>query len=235
MKPGATQLKWTRPLVAALWRHYAEHGQETYFTHQFGDQIVAATRKYIREGAVVCDYGCGSGHLLALLAANYRTAGVDFTAENVAASRARAGGNAKLMGVYQVGHDDLPEGAFDVLYVVETVEHVLEDDLDGFFADLCRLLRPGGRVIVTTPHDEDLAAATVFCPCCTHTFHRWQHLRSFTAGALEAFMRRGGFEREDAFTTDFSARSLLQRAKAWLRPRLGRKNPHLVYVGRKAA
>lgn len=235
MKPEGTELKWTRPLVAALWRHYAEHGQETYFTHQFGDRIVAATRKYVSEGATVCDYGCGSGHLLALLAADFRTAGVDFTAENVAAARARAGSSSNLMGVYQVGQDDLPEGAFDVLYVVETVEHVLEDGLAGFFADLRRLLRPGGRVIVTTPHDEDLAGSTVFCPCCSHTFHRWQHLRSFTAGALEAFMIRGGFEREASFTTDFTARSLPQRLKARLRPLLSRKNPHLVYVGRRAA
>lgn len=235
MKPGGTEMKWTRPLVAALWGHYAEHEQETYFTHQFGDRIIAGTQRFIPADAVVCDYGCGSGHLLARLAVNYRAAGVDFTAENVAAARERAAGSGKLMGVFQVGQDDLPEGAFDVLYVVETVEHVLEDDLGGFFADLRRLLRPSGRVIVTTPHDEDLAASTVFCPCCNHTFHRWQHLRSFTAGTLDAFMRRGGFEREEAFTTDFAARSPLQRLKAWLRPRLGRKNPHLVFVGRKAA
>lgn len=235
MTPKGSELKWTRPLVAALWRHYAEHGQETYFTHQFGDRIVAETHRYVPADAVVCDYGCGSGHLLARLAAEFRVAGVDFTPENVSASRARAQGSGRLMGVYQVGQDDLPEGAFDVLYLVETVEHVLEEDLAGFFADLRRLLRPGGRVIVTTPHDEDLAGATVFCPCCRHTFHRWQHLRSFNAGTLEAFMREGGFERQTVFTTDFAARSLPQRLKSRLRPLFGRKNPHLVYVGRRAA
>ena len=42
-----------------------------------------------------------------------------------------------------------------------------------------RVLRPGGHVIMTTPHREDMGKNEVLCPNCRCVFHRMQHLRSF--------------------------------------------------------
>ena len=225
-------LQWTDELLASFWGYYAHNRQEDYFTSLFGGRILDLTRRFYGKDAVVCDYGCGSGHLLEQLLQTHRSAGCDFSSDNLTAVRARLGDHSNLAGLFLVG-DKPVEMQFDVLYVVETVEHVLERHEETFFRNLSALVRPGGVLIATTPHAEDLEAGTVFCPSCRHTFHRWQHVKSFDGPALVHFLGRAGFDPTAVFTTDFSARSQWQRAKALLRPMLGKRNPHLVYAGRK--
>lgn len=232
MSRRATPLEWTDEQLAGFWDYYAEQRQEDYFTNLFGDRILALTRRFYRPDALVCDYGCGSGFLLERLLRTHRAAGCDFSEANLEAVRQRLGGHRNLAATFRVGEP--PAGhLFDALYVVETVEHVLDRHEALFFANIAGLLRPGGVVVVTTPNAEDLSAETVYCPHCRHQFHRWQHVRSFDAESLAAYFGQHGFERVETFTTDFAARTPWQALKAKLRPLLARKNPHLVYVGRK--
>jgi SAM-dependent methyltransferase len=225
-------LRWSDELLASFWGYYAEHRQEDYFTRLFGDRILDLTRGFYAADATICDYGCGSGFLLEKLLRTHRAAGCDFSEDNLAAVSRRLGNRPNLVGMYRA---DAPPShlSFDAVYAIETVEHILDLHEERFFRNLSALVRPGGVVIATTPYAENLAADTVFCPSCRHTFHRWQHVRSFDADSLTRFFGHRGFERVRAFTTDFTARSPWQRAKARLRPILGRTNPHLVYVGRK--
>ena len=224
-------LQWSDAQIAAFWRYVAEHRSEDYFTRQFGARILDLTRRFCTPHALVCDYGCGPGYLLEQLLRSHRAAGCDLSDDSLAEARRRLAGHANFAGLFSV--EALPAGLrFDVAYAVETVEHVLERHEEGFFANLSRLLRPRGVIIATTPNAENLAADTVFCAGCSHTFHRWQHVRSFDAATLEGFFARRGFEALSVTAVDFAARAPLQRLVAALRPALGGKNPHLVYVGR---
>jgi SAM-dependent methyltransferase len=225
-------LEWSDDLLASFWGYYARHRQEDYFTSLFGERILDLTVRFYAADAVVCDYGCGSGFLLEKLLRTHRAAGCDLSADNLAEVRRRVGGHPNLVATFKVGE---PPGdlRFDVLYAVETVEHVLDRHEKEFFDGLAALLRPGGTVVVTTPYAENLADNTAFCPVCRHTFHRWQHVRSFDADSLAGLFGRWGFEPVRVFTTDFAARTAWRRLKARLRPAFGRVNPHLVYVGRK--
>lgn len=233
MSRQAAPLEWTDEQLATFWSYYAEQRQEDYFTRQFGERILDLTRRFYGAGALVGDYGCGSGFLLEKLVRTHRAVGCDFTQANLDATRARLGaGNPNLVALFRVG--EKPPGLqCDAVYVVETAEHVLERHEAEFFANVSGLLRPGGIVIATTPNAENLAADTVYCPGCNHAFHRWQHVRSFDGARLRDFFGRRGFSEVETFTTDFAAASPWRRLKARLRPMLGRKNPHLVYVGRK--
>lgn len=231
----AVRLDWTPELVKAFWQHYAQDRQEDYFTNLFGDRIVEVTRSYYSADALICDYGCGAGFLLEHILKSHRAAGYDFTPQNIEATRARIGHMPNLIDVCLVGDVSQTESQFDVLYVVETVEHILPADLGTFFFTINKLLKPGGRIIVTTPFNEDLQASTVFCPCCKHTFHRWQHIRSFDKSSIVSFMSQGGYEASKVFIVDFSCKTLWRKLKSWLRPYIGRTNPHLVYVGKKVA
>ena len=230
-KPAVEPLPWTDEQLSTFWGYYAEHRQEDYFTGQFGDRILALTSGFFAADARVCDYGCGYGFLLEKLLRGHRAAGCDFTDANVEAVRRRLDGHPNFIGAFRIGEPPT-DGKFDVVYVVETVEHVLARHETQFFDNLAGVLRPGGVLIATTPNGEDLAAETVYCPQCRHSFHRWQHVRSFDAASVSEFFRRG-FDPVATFTTDFSARTTWQRLKARLRPALGKRNPHLVYVGRK--
>lgn len=231
-KSRSVPLEWTDEMVGALWRYQAEENIDDYFTNLFGDRILEATARYVPADAVVCDYGCGPGFLLERLLQHHRAFGFDFTRANIEKARLRVAGNPNLAGLFTFEAGDLPAGAADVTYVVETVEHLLPHHVDGFFEKVRHVLKPDGLVIVSTPNDENLAAATVYCPCCNKTFHRWQHVRSFNAATLSSFMERGGFRRVAAFSTDFSAAGAWSRLKVRLRPSFGRWNPHLVYIGR---
>jgi len=42
---------------------------------------------------------------------------------------------------------ELPDGYFDFVVSVSVVEHVPTDELEAFFADSARVLRPGGRIV----------------------------------------------------------------------------------------
>jgi 2-polyprenyl-3-methyl-5-hydroxy-6-metoxy-1,4-benzoquinol methylase len=233
LNPPDPRLEWTDELVSSFWRFYAQNREQDYFTGRFGDRILDVTSRFIPRDALVCDYGCGAGFLLEKLVRRYRAAGCDFTPANVEAARRRVGDSPNLVGTFTIDDPALSRGGFDAVYFVETVEHLLDHHVSQALATLGDLLKPGGVLIATTPHDEDLDASMVYCPCCSHLFHRWQHVRSFTGDSLAAFMAGGGFEPVSVFTTDFTATTRKQKLKAALRPSFGRKNPHLVYVGRK--
>ncbi|RCW46308.1 2-polyprenyl-6-hydroxyphenyl methylase/3-demethylubiquinone-9 3-methyltransferase [Halopolyspora algeriensis] len=98
-----------------------------------------------RPGAVLVDLGCGAGLLAPHLAGKgYRHIGVDLSP-----SALRQAGQH---GVQAVRGDvlavPLAEGCADVVVAGEILEHV--HDLPGAVAQACRLLRPGGLLVLDT-------------------------------------------------------------------------------------
>ena len=238
MSPGVPPigpLEWSDETVASLWEYYSERRPETYFTAQFGDRIVEETLRFVDHAAAVCDFGCGAGYLLERLLEHRRAAGLDFTRGSVEVARRRVDGSANLIGVHHVDEAAHLFDTFDALYFVETVEHILPHHMDGTFDLLHRLPKPRGIIVCTTPHDEDLSEQEVFCPVTRKYFHRYHHVHSFTEASLAALFRARGFEVVRTFTIDFAARRPVHGLKGRLRAQLGRKNRHLVLIGRTPA
>jgi 2-polyprenyl-6-hydroxyphenyl methylase / 3-demethylubiquinone-9 3-methyltransferase len=98
-----------------------------------------------RPGAVLVDLGCGGG-LLAPHARRlgYRHLGIDLSASGL--------GVARQHGVLAVRADvvrlPLPDAVADVVSAGEILEHVA--DADAAVAEACRVLRPGGRLVIDT-------------------------------------------------------------------------------------
>lgn len=104
-----------------------------------------------RPGAVLVDLGCGGGLLAPHLAGRgYRHLGIDLspTALRLAADH----------GVRAIGGDvravPLRDGCADVVVAGEILEHV--PDLPHTVAECCRLLRPGGLLVLDTLADTAL-------------------------------------------------------------------------------
>jgi 2-polyprenyl-6-hydroxyphenyl methylase/3-demethylubiquinone-9 3-methyltransferase len=105
-----------------------------------------------RPGAVLVDLGCGAGLLSAGIAGlGYRHVGVDLTAS--ALRVAAAHGVTALHG--NVVAVPLADGCADVVVAGEILEHVT--DLRSAVAEACRLLRPGGLLVIDTLADTALA------------------------------------------------------------------------------
>lgn len=98
-----------------------------------------------REGALLVDLGCGAGLLAPhLVGKGYRHVGVDLTAS--ALRQAREHGVTVLRG--DVTAVPLADGCADVVAAGEILEHV--SDLPAAVGEACRLLRPGGRLVIDT-------------------------------------------------------------------------------------
>jgi 2-polyprenyl-6-hydroxyphenyl methylase/3-demethylubiquinone-9 3-methyltransferase len=105
-----------------------------------------------REGAVLVDLGCGAGLLAPHLEGKgYTHIGVDLSGEALK--------QAADHGVHAIQADvtavPLADGCADVVVAGEILEHV--PDLPRAVAEACRLLRPGGLLVI------DTLAATALC------------------------------------------------------------------------
>jgi len=103
-------------------------------------------------GQDVLDAGCGPGwYALALLDRGARVVALDGTAAMVERARARVGDRARvLLHDLERPLTPLPDVAFDAVVLALVVHHV--DDRAGLLAELFRVLRPGGRLVLSTHH-----------------------------------------------------------------------------------
>lgn len=101
-----------------------------------------------QAGGVLVDLGCGGGLMAPYVAAKgYRHLGVD-TSPSALSSAAAHG----VLGVRSdVAAVPLPDGCAAVVCAGEILEHVV--DLEGTVAEICRLLAPGGVVVIDTIAD----------------------------------------------------------------------------------
>lgn len=109
-----------------------------------------------REGALLVDVGCGGGLLAPHLAGSgYRVVGIDVT--HSALVQAVSHGEHGVRG--DAGRLPLRDGCADVVCAGEILEHVT--DLGAVVAEACRVLRPGGTLVVDTIASTALARVLV--------------------------------------------------------------------------
>lgn len=106
----------------------------------------------VRPEAVLVDVGCGAGLLAPHVSAKgYRHIGLDLTRS--ALEQAAQHGVAPLRA--DAGSLPLRDGCADVVAAGEILEHV--PDLAVTVAELCRVLRPGGLLVLDTLNDNRLS------------------------------------------------------------------------------
>ncbi len=102
-------------------------------------------------GRRILEAGCGAGPIMAMLRdRGASVAGFDSSAKMLELARKRLGSEADLRVADLAGPLPYPDGVFDDV-IAALVLHYLED-WAGPLAELRRVLRPGGRLIVAVDH-----------------------------------------------------------------------------------
>ncbi len=104
------------------------------------------------SGLDAIDLGCGTGrHALELAAAGARVTAVDFSEGMLAQARSKPGAaNVRWLQADLTRPLPLDSGAFDLVVCALALEHVA--NLAGPFAEIARLCRPGGRILIAEMH-----------------------------------------------------------------------------------
>jgi malonyl-CoA O-methyltransferase len=104
-------------------------------------------------GLDIVDVGCGTGrHALRLASRGANVVGIDFSDGMLARARDKEGASGVRWVVHDVTHVPLPLATrdFDRVLCALVVDHIAE--LPVFFAELGRLCRERGRIVVTVMH-----------------------------------------------------------------------------------
>lgn len=227
-------LDWSDVLIKRFWNYYSNY-PELYFTYQYGNNIVNQFSDHFNSNCKILDYGCGTGFLIEhLLKHPVDVFGTDVSEDTVEFVNKKYNTIENFKGAFLLNELIQTETKFDILFVVEVIEHLTEEHLVQLIKNIKHLLNANGKVIFTTPNNEKLADSIVYCPNCEHTFHRWQHIRSWTSESLSSFLNENGMNVSFSKSLNFTIPT--QRTiKAKLRSLLNRgsnlsKNPHLAAV-----
>jgi SAM-dependent methyltransferase len=163
----------TTEFADAKFRKYAESG--AYHWQEIGSGLIAhnaftaeryrrvVDRASLRAGDRVLDYGCGDGALLSVLHRHSREGSYELHGFDPNALAVELAGPALAAhGVPATIHlslDSIPDSYFDRVVCTEVIEHASAPD--GLLLEIARVLKPGGRLVVTTPirlreHPEDV-------------------------------------------------------------------------------
>jgi tocopherol O-methyltransferase len=160
----------TLDLYEELWGEHVHHGFWDLGERPDSDGAdrKSATDRLVRElvsfadvpaGAKVLDVGCGIGGPALHLAGTHgcTVRGVTLSADQAkrANEKAREAGLAGLASFVQQDamSNTFPDESFDVVWAVEVLMHI--PDRPKFFAEMFRLLRPGGRLAIATWAQRD--------------------------------------------------------------------------------
>lgn len=204
----------------------------SYQAEKNAPEIIYLARECL--GRRILDAGAGEGSLLRALRRalpDSEVIGVDIAPKS---SDVEEGDLAAL----RFSDDD-----FDTVFCCEVIEHVTPEDTARILAELRRVLRPGGHLVLTTPYDENLDESVVTCPSCERSFHRWGHQQRFVEEDFERITKAAGLEVVDISPVKYSRVRRLRFLgprffrSQWMKKRLRRAGGHrkLFLIARKRA
>jgi len=169
--------------------NYAHHYQKDSEVYDyFNNNEISATKTEIERlheaiikripgnADLIIDVGCGNGWLAGyFLKKNRKVISMDISSVNpVKALRKYPGENHAAL-VADVFHFPVKNNAFDCIVASEIMEHVADPKL--FVQILVEKLKPGGKLIITTPYNEKIEY--YLCVHCNLPTPKNAHLHSF--------------------------------------------------------
>lgn len=137
--------------------HTPYHWEAKGVTREMQMQRLRFAQKYIEKGDSVLDIGCGDGFLTnALSSTCKKVTGIDTSLTGISLSR-KIIDNAKVyLACGSASNLPFKGSAFDVVTLIEVIEHIPVASLKDTIKEISRVLKDGGMFIVTTPNPHNL-------------------------------------------------------------------------------
>ncbi len=126
------------------------------------------------------DVGCGDARFIALLK-DVNIEGLDYSDQ--ALQFARVYNPQTTFTVADVRKAPYADATFDVVTMIEVIEHIKPEEVVSVLQGIRRILKPNGRLIITTPTVRE------------HKMSR-AHYQHFTKESMESYLRDAGFSLE---------------------------------------
>lgn len=158
--------------------------------------------RLIQDDEKVLDMGCGPGsflHILGETKPKVSAIGVDIASGQIEFAKreiqSKFPDGRISFRTLSSGTTDFEAGTFDVVTCIEVIEHIHPQLAMKLLWEAGRVLKPDGRLIVTTPNYRSLWPLIEFAleklsPVKYHD----QHISKFTPNALVKFLEAAGFE-----------------------------------------
>jgi 2-polyprenyl-3-methyl-5-hydroxy-6-metoxy-1,4-benzoquinol methylase len=164
------------------------------------------------DDARILDVGCGDGFHLNLLREygkkSWRLEGIDVDKRAVEMAE-KSGLKVHLGSVEAI---DLPNDAYDLAFMVQTIEHV--EKPDEILSAVKKLLKPGGKLVIVTDNTASLDFR-FFKGGYWGGYHFPRHWNLFNQNSLTKLAEKTGFEVED-LTTQVSPVNWVYSIHNWL-------------------
>lgn len=140
------------------------------------------------------DIGCGPGTFVGTLPADLRSTGTDIASTQIDFANEHYKTEFHDFQCVPPGKVPFDDATFDVVTLVELIEHLEMADIEFLIGEAHRVLDPGGKIVITTPNYASL------WPLLEKAVNRLgevsyedQHLTFFNRGRLRALLQRLGF------------------------------------------
>ncbi len=178
--------------------NYADHYQKDALTFNYFSKIeTRATRSEIKRlhqaiikkidanAQLILDAGCGNGWLAQyFLNKNKKIISMDISIENPLKALQSFPGENHAALTADVFHLPLKNNSVDCIVASEIIEHVYDPNL--FVKKLVDILKPGGKLIITTPYNEKIEY--FLCVHCNLPTPKNAHLHSFNKKNITAIL-----------------------------------------------
>jgi 2-polyprenyl-3-methyl-5-hydroxy-6-metoxy-1,4-benzoquinol methylase/uncharacterized protein YbaR (Trm112 family) len=155
------------------------------------EHIERRTREYIaaqvtgKKGKIL-DVGCGKAWVAQLFCpAGFEVVSMDISLRNTSKALKRFPFDHHVAIVADAFHLPFKTNTFDYIIASEIIEHV--HDPKTFIQNLFSILKPGGKLIITTPYKEKIQYS--LCIHCNKPTPVHAHLHSFDETILKSFYK----------------------------------------------
>lgn len=162
--------------------------------------------KEFPPGSVHLDVGCGPGSFISILSDDVDSIGVDVTNVQVEYARSKYERRGKRFSVIAPGILPFRQDSFDIVTLLELVEHISAREAELLLGEVFRVLRPRGKVVLTTPNYASLwPVLEILVNRFGGVAYTHQHITKYVRSSLRALIIQAGFQDVSVETCLFSA------------------------------